>query len=662
MTIICDLESDGLLDTVTKIHCLCYYDIDTKLSGSLTEYDSMRWLLTTKDLTIVGHNFQLFDKRLVKKILGIDIKARIWDSLGISWYLYPNREVHGLESWGHEFGINKPDIFNWKNGSIESYIYRCSEDVKINTKLYELQLDYLNRIYKNDILNRDRLVGYLGYKLDCAAEQEEIKWRLDIDKTKENLIKLEAAKEPKASALQNSIPNKIIFEDKIRPKIMFKKNGEVSALGQKWLDFLKIQGLPEYHNGSVKIIKATEPGNVYSHQQRKDWLFALGWIPTTFKFVKDKNTPYDKKTPPRKIPQLVKIDRSGLCDSVRLLFEKNPVLENLEGLFQIEHRISILQGFLENVDSEGFVKAEISGFTNTLRMTHRIVVNLPTVFVPWGKECRECLIAPDDDHLLCGSDISGLEDQTKRHYIWKYDPEYIKEMMTLGFDPHLDIAKQGGLISPEEEQYYKWYNFIKGDIEKGLSTYEFQPFETIKFKEIGKLRKDGKQGNFSCTYGAGPEKMVIASGMTLNTARIVHTAFWKRNWSLKAIEKEYFYKNQNNQIVLTNKIRVINNQMWLWNPVSQFWYSLRYTKDVFSTLNQSTASYVFDTWIRKIRNKSIKICGQFHDEKISPVLKTKTEERRQALLDAMDETNEELKLNVKIGISVAFGHSYADIH
>lgn len=102
--------------------------------------------------------------------------------------------------------------------------------------------------------------------------------------------------------------------------------------------------------------------------------------------------------------------------------------------------------------------------------------------------------------------------------------------------------------------------------------------------------------------------------------------------------------------------------MWLFNPVSQFWYSLRFDKDRFSTLNQGTGVYAFDSWIRNVRRKGIKICGQFHDEHIAPVLKGNEEAHKGKLLLAIDETNNELQLNVKLGISIDFGHSYSEIH
>ena len=53
---------------------------------------------------------------------------------------------------------------------------------------------------------------------------------------------------------------------------------------------------------------------------------------------------------------------------------------------------------------------------------------------------------------------------------------------------------------------------------------------------------------------------------------------------------------------------------WIFNPVSQFWYSLRAEKDRFSTLNQSTGVYCFDQWIKRVRKKGIIINLQMHDE------------------------------------------------
>jgi DNA polymerase I-like protein with 3'-5' exonuclease and polymerase domains len=75
-----------------------------------------------------------------------------------------------------------------------------------------------------------------------------------------------------------------------------------------------------------------------------------------------------------------------------------------------------------------------------------------------------------------------------------------------------------------------------------------------------------------------------------------------------------------------------------------------------------TGVYCFDTNIRNIRKKGIKICGQFHDEIIFPLRKGEEETKRADLLEAINETNAELKLNIELGISIDFGYTYADIH
>ena len=93
---------------------------------------------------------------------------------------------------------------------------------------------------------------------------------------------------------------------------------------------------------------------------------------------------------------------------------------------------------------------------------------------------------------------------------------------------------------------------------------------------------------------------------------------------------------------------------------------LKAEKDRFSTLNQSTGVYVFDTWMRKVRTKlnplGIRVCMQYHDELL---LVTKTHNKfmvEAELKLAMIEANEELGLNVSIGISVDWGINYAECH
>jgi hypothetical protein len=128
----------------------------------------------------------------------------------------------------------------------------------------------------------------------------------------------------------------------------------------------------------------------------------------------------------------------------------------MEGLSVLTHRIGILKGYLSNVDDEGYLKAGISGLTNTLRFKHSVIVNLPSVGKPYGDIVRGVLIAPEG-YELCGSDMSSLENRTRDHYIYDYDPEYVKTMMDKNYCSHLAIAVQAKFMTEEEAKFYKWY-------------------------------------------------------------------------------------------------------------------------------------------------------------------------------------------------------------
>ena len=102
--------------------------------------------------------------------------------------------------------------------------------------------------------------------------------------------------------------------------------------------------------------------------------------------------------------------------------------------------------------------------------------------------------------------------------------------------------------------------------------------------------------------------------------------------------------------------------MWIQNPVSKFWHSLRKEKDIFSTINQSTGSYCFDRWVALYRSKRSNIVGQFHDESINVIKKGEEDEHTSVLNWAIKKLNEQLKLNVDLGIDIQYGQTYANVH
>ena len=609
--IVFDVEADNLLDDATKIHCLSYTS-DGSTYKTLYDYNEMRELVLSQR-GLIGHNIIRYDVPLLEKLLGIKVTASLFDTLPMSWVLNYNRPRHGLESFGEEIGIPKPEITDWTNLSQEEYAHRCTEDVKINWQLWYNLLNRFMFLYNKDKTELNRFFRYLHFKMDCAREAEQQGWKLDVHKADSTMQKLTGLQDKKIEELISVMPMRKIMSIKTKPKVFRKKDDKLSANGRRWLDLLEENGLPSSYNGEVSVVKGVEEANPMSSDQVKDWLTGLGWKPCTFK--EGSNGP---------VPQVRK--GGELTASVRLLIDNNPTVEVLDGLTVLQHRLSIFKGFLE-CQRDGYVKAEIAGLTNTLRFKHsKPLVNLPGVDKPWGEEIRGCLTAPEG-YVLCGADMTSLEDTTKRHYMHPYDPDYVAEMSQDGFDPHLDLAKHAGAITQ----------------------YDIDEYNKGNKPELKTMRKNYKVVNYSATYGVGANKLSRETGMSTGEAKALLEAYWNRNWSVKEFSE-------------SQRIRTINTQMWVQNPVSKFWYSLRFEKDAFSTINQGTGAYCFDRWVALYRLHKPNIVGQFHDESINVVRKGEENEHTSILQWAIEKLNEQLKLNVDLGIDVQYGQTYADVH
>lgn len=622
MTIkIFDIEGDSL--TPSRIWCLSVNDGGVR--KSTTNYDNMRKFFTKANV-LVGHNITRFDIPVVERLLNIKVEAFLIDTLALSWYLYPERKRHGLEDWGEELGVSKPEIDNWESLSIKQYVHRCEQDVEINTLLWEKMWKYLNKIYDTEEEIWEFL-RYLSDKMDCARQQEKDKWKLDVDLCTEKLDELLKVQEETVSKLRSAMPKIKKYGVRTRPAKLFKKDGGYSTTGARWFALVRNEH-PEFteqqvinFNGEIKVELSEEDGNPNSPVQVKEWLYSYGWKPETFKYDRDKETGEVKAK-----PQVNLEHGAGICPSVSKLYEKCPDFQLLEGIGVVQHRIGLLNGFLRDVDKDGYLQAGIAGLTNTLRFKHKTIVNLPKVGKAYGDIIRGVLVAPEG-YELCGSDMSSLEDRLKQHYIYPYDPDYVNEMNRSDYDPHLSLAVLAKAISAEQMQCY-----INGTD-----------------KSIKPIRDIFKNGNYACQYGAGPARLALTANISKKEAEKVYNAYWEKNKAIKQVAKD-------------QRVRTIDGQMWLQNPINKFWYSLRFEKDIFSTLVQGSASYVFDLWVSIFRASRKQITGQFHDEVVLTIKVGARDKCEQLLRQSIKKANEILKLNRELDIDVQFGSRYSEIH
>lgn len=150
-------------------------------------------------------------------------------------------------------------------------------------------------------------------------------------------------------------------------------------------------------------------------------------------------------------------------------------------------------------------------------------------------------------------------------------------------------------------------------------------------------------------YGVGAAKLARETGMSQKEAEKLLDAFWDINWAVK-------------EVAAKSQKKLALSGVWIKNPVSGFWHSLRFEKDAWSTLNQSTGVYCFDTWLAYCRGNGSVISAQFHDEQLAPVRIGEEAKTEKLFKSAIAKVNEKLKLNIDLDVDVQFGKNYAEVH
>lgn len=648
----CDLESTGLLDDLKEQgdeaklwnfaakaedgHEILFTRAETNpnLCNDIRPISELQeWL--NKGNTLVIHNGITYDGEAME-FFGYDMSNNfIIDTLYISWYIDPKRNRYGLAEYGEKFGVEKPKIDNWEGLSQDEYNWRVLQDIRIQKKLWDYLSGALFELYEGSEAKVNELINYLMIKGKHLRAAQRSKWKLNEHQAKVYSVEWNKEKDVRFDGLVDVMPLMPTYKEARKPKKPFKMNGQISgkltlegeaSLGCKWLMFCLHYGVEWDSNETYEYLDGTVAGNPNSPAQVKNWLFDLGWEPETFVYKKDDDGNE------RKIPQVNKPKSGGRLDpGVERLLHDNRDLKHLEGLGIIKHRVSVVDGWLDTA-VDGYILARASGFTNTLRLKHSGIVNVPSTRVPFGKELRSLLVSEEGYESL-GSDLSSLEDRVKHHYQMPFDPEYVKQQMHEDFDPHLTIACMGGFLSKEEMKEH-----IDGTVDHS------------------NVRSLGKATNYSCQYGAYPPTIARAAGIDILSAKALWEAYWELNWSI-------------NEISEGTETKACNGVNWQRNPVNGFWYYLKTKKDRFSTLCQGTGSYVFDMWVEEI----FKICderwsreptlsGQFHDEVI---LQTKLGTRHiweEVLATAMERTNKLLGMRRDMACDVQFDTNYAGIH
>lgn len=659
---ICDIETIGYLKELSSfddLHVLgCAYKSNNKWQVKTTnKKEDIKKIVENPNNTLVFHNGVCYDKEALK-IMGFDFKAQIIDTLGLSYYLYSERDKHGLAHWGEFFNVKKPEIDDWKGLSYEEYVNRVTEDCKINTNLWVMMLSYLRELYDTDeqIIS---CIKYLNHKMDILRLQDKNKLFIDVEACQKNLDFLQAILVEKEEELKKIMPKVPVKAIKNKPKVLFKKDGSLSAAHIKWLEFLRACSLPEETEGPVEYIRSYKEPNPQSSQQVKDFLFSKNWKPKIFKDGAN-----------GKVPQL-RDDNKELCSSITTLLSDYPELEALSGMSVAKHREGYLKSFLDKADENNQVTAWAHAFTRTLRLKHVApCVNLPKPSATYGELVRSVIVAPEG-YVCIGADLSSIEDKCKQISIYNYDPEYVKEMNFKGWDAHLALGLKAGFFTEDEVQFYKWFKSKDKEDVIGSCPESFLGLNLEEQEEAFHLldlkRQTSKTGTYSLTYGCGIAKLMEATDLNRKESTALHKGYWDLNFSVKQFAKDRITKKVKgtNWLRLNKKaggIKQVNELTWIWNEYTNLWLFLKNDKDRFSACNQSYGVKVFDVWGYILKLKGLESSYSAHDEYLFYCREEEVDKYIEILKQSVIELNNYFKPPVPLEIDYKIGKNYAEVH
>jgi hypothetical protein len=168
MNLIFDLETDGLLNDVTQIHCLAIHDLNDSTTHVFNDRGNQQPIVKGIEMledadTIIGHNIIGYDCPVIHKLFPwFERSDSIIDTLLLSrlyhadilkvdqkrkWKMMPLQLYgrHSLEAYGHRLGVYKGSYgktTDWSEWSQEMEDY-CVQDVNVTVKLWQHFHPYL---------------------------------------------------------------------------------------------------------------------------------------------------------------------------------------------------------------------------------------------------------------------------------------------------------------------------------------------------------------------------------------------------------------------------------------------------------------------------------------------------------------------------------------
>jgi hypothetical protein len=466
-----DIETDGLLDNVTKGHCLVIIDEQNNISAYRPDdfkKGAMRLIAALRDgESICGHNIINYDCAVLAKLypefrIKREWRPQVLDTLVLSRLICGNIEDtdharvrngtlpakligrQSLKAWGYRLGELKGTYGEqedaWDSFSEEMLSY-CVQDVTVTKKLYT----YLMKIgAPAKAIELEHQAQWL------MSKQERNGFVFDLEKAEKLRETLELRYAVLSSQLVSivpQIPDKVFVPKRDNKRLGYKAGVPI----QRYKDFN-----PSSRQQVAWVLKHQFnylPENEDCYEDER-----LKVDGDTFKFIKgDENAPQELR-------------------DLATVFEEYLMVAKRLGQLATGN-----QAWLKHVKADGRIHGSVNPCgTVTGRATHANpnVAQVPHVGSPYGQECRELFRAPEGWYEV-GVDACGLELRCLAHYLYPYDKGAYAHVILNG-DIHTLNQQAAGLPTRNAAKTFI-YAFLYGAGDKAIG------------KQLGGDEKVGKQ-------------------------------------------------------------------------------------------------------------------------------------------------------------------------
>lgn len=546
--VVLDIETDAIDATV--VHCIVAQDLDT---GAVDTWygesikDFPAWSESVD--VFVMHNGVSFDAPVVNRLTGSNIPlSKIRDTLILSQLYDPSLEGgHSLEAWGQRLGYPKIEFNDFTHFSEEMLKY-CKQDVVVTVKLYEHLLPQMKK--------------YSGKSIELEHQVRAI-----VDKQEENGFTLNIQE---ASCLVARLSEEAtVIEEEMQgifPPIITERYSEKTG---------------------KRLKDKVEVFNPASRQQIGKRLMDKGWKPKNF-------TPTGQPI----------VDEGTLKD-VNI-----PEAQKIAQYLLLQKRVSQVKSWLDVVEEDGKVHGRVITLKAiTGRMAHNSpnMAQVPAVYSPYGKECRQVWMTSSDKYKLLGCDASSLELRCLAHYMC--DKRFTDEVV--GGDIHTANQKAAGLPS----------------------------------------RDSAKTFIYALIYGAGPAKIGSIVGGGAKEGKKIMDKFMSNMPALKTL------RDKVDRASGTGYIRGLDGRL----------LKVRQQHAAMNLLLQGAGAIICKEWLRQItlmaqRDYDYNLVASIHDEYQFEVRVDQTERFGELTQRAMKQVEKTLSVNCPLDSEYKIGNNWAETH